>query len=108
MKFAELKELIDTGAAAPTNSSALQIMGSISFYMRLTRKTGTIDDCVAVLQCSPDEIVWDNVADTEVTFGVGETFKMLNNIIISSLFVRLQITTESTIASTADLIIQGK
>ncbi len=108
MKFVELIEVIDTGKALPTNSATLAIPANISFYMRLTRLTGTIDDCVAILQCSPDDVVWDDVAGTEVTFGVGETIKMLNNVIISSLYMRLQVTTKSTIASTANLIIQGK
>ena len=107
-KFVELEEVINTGAAAPTNSASVNMQEVISLYMRLTELTGTVDDCVAILQCSPDDVVWDDVEGTEVTFAVGENVKMLNNIIISSLFCRLQVTTKSTVASTATLFIQAK
>ena len=107
-KFVDYTEVINTGAAAPTNSVSVNLQDVISLYMRLTELTGNVDDCVAILQCSPDDDVWDDIAGTEVTFAVGENVKMLNNVIISSLFVRLQVTTKSTVASTATLIIQAK
>ena len=144
MKFTELIEVIDTGAVAPTNSTHIPIMSTISFYMRLTELTGTIDACVAILQCSPDGVIWDDVADTFIPVRIREdrdepnaatvacsVWDDIRNPVVSStllgddmvLMRRLTnkykqtllsqyfdegATTKSTIASTENLIIQGK
>lgn len=107
MKFINHTEVIDTGAAAPTNGDTVEIKENISLYIRIWEASGAIDDAIIALQCSPDGVVWDDEGTTW-TFAAAENEKMSNNIPVASLFVRLQVTTKSTAASTANIAIQAK
>ncbi len=107
-KFIDHSEIIDTGDAfVPTNGETINVKTNISFYVRISELTGTIDAAVLQIQYSADGVNWDN-SGISWTFGVGENVHFQHNIPICSMFMRLQVTTESTIASTATINVQAK
>ena len=105
MLVAEEFSGIDSGVL-DTVSAALELKDAISLYVLGVKASGTIAAAVITVQCSPDNVTWTDTSHI-LTFA-DETNQDLNNIAIASRYVRLKVTTKSTIASTVDLQINAK
>ncbi len=103
--FRELIDNINSGTL-DTVTGALDIQNAISVFVSIKEASGDLDAAVFTLQYSPNDVDW---ADTthSITFAA-ETYLSKNNLPVTARFVRVKTTTKSTIASTADIIIQAK
>ncbi len=103
--FIDLSETIDSGVV-DTVSSSIDIRGAISLYIRAEKDTGSIEGATLTLQTSPDDVNWDDT-DHSLVFSNENPLKR-NNLPETARYARIKVTVKSTIASTADITIQGK
>ncbi len=97
-------ELIQAGldANAATTSTSLDIQDDAKVAFSVVAATGTHATHVVTLQCSLDDSAWQDTSSTVTGVGV------VDNISITTRYVRLKVTTNEGGTSTIDIIIQGK
>lgn len=105
MLVADSFDALDSGAL-DTISDSLDTMDNplITWFAQVD--TGTIASCVITMQCSPDDVVWEDTTNT-LTFA-DETNQFDPNLTVGARFIRAKITTKSAIASTVNIQINAK
>lgn len=99
--FSEVKQ---TGldANATTTSTSLDVKDNENVAYSVVAATGTHATHVITLQCSLDDSAWQDTPSTITGVGV------VDNVSVTTRYVRLKVTTNEGSASTVDIIIQGK
>ena len=99
--FSELKQ---TGldANATTTSTTLDVQDNANVAFSIVGASGTHATHVVTLQCSLDDSAWQDTSSTVTGVGV------VDNVSITTRYVRLKVTTDEGGTSTIDIIIQGK
>ena len=99
--FSEIKQ---TGldANATTTSTSLNVQDNANVVFSIVGASGTHATHVVTLQCSLDDSAWQDMSSTVTGVGV------VDNVPVTTKFVRLKVTTNEGGTSTIDIIIQGK
>jgi len=101
----KFSELIKTGLDSDNTSSVTEtfdISENDFLSWQVLAKSGSHSSHILTLQCSFDDVNWQNTSST-IT-GVG--FK--NNVQMTTKYMRVKVTTAEGSASTVDVIIQAK
>lgn len=104
-EFVELIANINSGVV-DTVSATLDIRKVVSIYISAKESTGDMASAEILLQMSPDDVNWSDSPHSLVF--AAESFLDKNNLPISACYIRLKVKVKSAIASTSDIILQGK
>jgi len=90
-------------ANANTTTTGLEIKENAFFSMQIIANTGTHTTHIIQLQCSTNDSNWHDVSGGGVT-GTG----IVDNLQVSTKFIRARVSTVEGAASTVDIIINAK
>lgn len=99
--FSELK-VSGVDVDATTTTASLDISDNANVAYSVVAATGTHATHVITLQCSLDDSNWNDTSSTITGVGV------VDNVAVTTKFVRLKVTTNEGSAATVNIIIQGK